>query len=320
MENIIQAVLQYENKPSFVTDYDSAKHHVVRWLNQFDAKYRDSIDATMDSILEHFFITKDDYKKMCISKARDKILTSNNPEEYWSKTYILDCQINGKSQSAMVEILKSALIEEDLHFCQDITKAENLLYFDDMAFTFGRIRSDIKRFSGRKLDICPVITHSYNDYYFRNHDGKASNIRTLYCAILENRTGAGYKNVSDVFWPHQDSLQNEEFKEKFEELGCNKDNLRDQYSASKIFKDPYARKICEEAFFIEGTKIVTALSDKKNYKPLGISPYENHWGFGGSVFSYRNCPNTAPLVIWWGSYYNPNRLWYPLMLRKGYNQ
>ena len=318
MENIIQAILQYENKPSFVTDYDSAKHHVNKWLNQFDAKYRDAIVVTMDSTFEKSFITKDDYKKMCISKVRDPNLTQNNPEEYWSKTFILDCQKNGKSQSEMVEILKKALVENNLQFCNDENTAQNLLYLDDMAFTFGRITQDLERLMHKKIDVLPIISHTYNDYYFKNKGlGSASNIKTWHCIMLENRVT--YKNKSQVFWPHKDSLKNNFFRRFFDYFNCNESGLRDIDCTYDVFKDALARKLCEEAFFIEGSRILISFDDKKNFKPLGISPFKNSWGFGGSVFSYRNCPNTTPIVIWWGNYYDPKGLWYPLMLRKGYN-
>lgn len=319
MENIIQAVLQYENKPSFVLDYDSAKHHVNRWLDQFDDKYKESIIAVMDALFEKSFITRDGFKKMCINRIFDKNLTRNNPAKYWSETFILDCQLQGESQTEMVKILKETLKEQNISFCENENDAENLLYIDDMAFTFGRITQDLKPYKDKKIDVLPIISHSYNDYYFRNKGlGTSVNINTWHCIMLENRVA--YKNNSQVFWPHVDSLGNREFQRAFNVFNCRKEGLRDVDESYDVFSDPLARKLCEEAFFIKGAIVLVSLADRKNFKPLGISPFKDSWGFGGSVFSYRNCPNTTPIVIWWGDYYDSHALWYPLMLRKGYNQ
>lgn len=319
MKNIIDAVLLYENRPSSVKDYESAKTHVERWLRQFDKKYHDAIVETMDNLCENSFITIDDYKKMCISKVKDPILTSNNPKDYWSSTFILNCQKNGESQSKMVEILKDALTNQNIFFCEDESKAERFFYIDDMAFTYGRIKQDIQKYQDKKIDVCPVISHHYDEWRFRSIN-QNSNIRSLYCVLIENRSGDDYKNKSGVFRPHIDSLQNQKFKERFEEWGCDSKYLRDNDIENDAFKNVQARKLCEEAFFIKGCEILARLKEKKNFKPLGISPYNKNWGFGGSVFSYRNCPNTSPIVIWWGGYENLSGFgWYPLMLRKGYN-
>jgi len=58
-------------------------------------------------------------------------------------------------------------------------------------------------------------------------------------------------------------------------------------------------------------------------KPLGFTKFDG-LGFGGTTFTYRNCPNNAPLAFWWGDY-EPTGVpaldcWYPLMKRIGYTE
>ena len=57
-----------------------------------------------------------------------------------------------------------------------------------------------------------------------------------------------------------------------------------------------------------------SLSDKM--KPLGFGDYGI--GFGSMIVTYRNCPNNAPLALWWGvDGAKQSRRWVPLFPRKG---
>ena len=322
MKNIIRAILEYKLRPTYVKDEQSARRHIEHWLNQFDKKYQEAIITTMDQIMGcGLFIDKERYINMCSTKAKDPVLTNNDPRAYWAKTFILDCQKDGKSQKAMVEILKEALLKENIAYCQDERKAENLFYLDDFAFTFGRISNDITNLDySKKISICPIVLHSYNEWYFADHHKE---INLLHCLRLENR--ACCKNQSEVFWPHIKCMQNNIFMEKFQAMGLCDSYLRDTPATgnNQVFPNEDARILCEEAFFIKGAEIWSRLSDekKKNYRPLGVVPYRRGWGFGGSVFSYRNCPNATPLVIWWGSYSPLSTFnWHPLMIRDGYSR
>jgi hypothetical protein len=55
-------------------------------------------------------------------------------------------------------------------------------------------------------------------------------------------------------------------------------------------------------------------------RPLGFGPFGV--GFGSLFVTYRNCPNNAPLALWWGDPdadpSHPFSKWRPLVPRKTY--
>jgi hypothetical protein len=57
-------------------------------------------------------------------------------------------------------------------------------------------------------------------------------------------------------------------------------------------------------------------------RPLGFGHFG--LGFGSTIVTFRNCPNNAPLALWWGdpkaSAAHPFNKWYPLFQRKTYEE
>ena len=57
-------------------------------------------------------------------------------------------------------------------------------------------------------------------------------------------------------------------------------------------------------------------------RPLGFSSFGV--GFGSTIVTYRNCPNNAPLALWWGDpnahHNHPFSRWYPLLQRRTYER
>ncbi|MCG3727581.1 phosphoribosyltransferase-like protein [Vibrio cincinnatiensis] len=320
MESILSYLEDYENLPEDL----SVEEHYKKWLAQFDTFYHEAITETLDSLLEHFYVTKSYLSESMKIAVTDDKVTRERPKKHWKHSYILNCQKNGASQNLLSNMLTEHLDIRDFAYSDSLDDCKRFVYVDDFSFTYGRVRQDLaalsKIYPGAYVDVVIPVTYSYNYYNFKRKNDLDLNLTVLFRKMIENKVY--HKNVSDVFWPHIDSLGNEDFREAIECYGFDTDKLRTKHIETKFFRDPQARYLAEEAFTIYGARILASLQDKKNFKPLGISPYNNSLGFGAACFSYRNCPNTTPLVFWWGSYDDECGTalqWYPLTKRKGYN-
>jgi hypothetical protein len=79
--------------------------------------------------------------------------------------------------------------------------------------------------------------------------------------------------------------------------------------------------VLEQALVKAGLKIRSfSAKPKPILRPLGFGPFG--MGFGSLFLSWRNCPNNAPLALWWGGKteppWHPFNRWYPLVPRKTY--
>jgi hypothetical protein len=88
-----------------------------------------------------------------------------------------------------------------------------------------------------------------------------------------------------------------------------------------VFSSEQGRQALEQGFLKAGMKIRSFSADPSAaLKPLGFGPFGV--GFGSLFLSYRNCPNNAPLALWWGDPSKPRThpfsKWLPLVPRKTY--
>jgi hypothetical protein len=89
-------------------------------------------------------------------------------------------------------------------------------------------------------------------------------------------------------------------------------------ASTQLFSSEDARHVVEQAFLKKGAYIYSLPQDPaQSMRPLGYSRLRSP-GFGSTVVTYRNCPNNAPLVLWWGdpSGGAPLNQWTPLLPRR----
>ena len=85
-------------------------------------------------------------------------------------------------------------------------------------------------------------------------------------------------------------------------------------AGSKVFPDPAARRTLESALLDAGMDILGRMS--RRWPPLGFAGdriQDRPLGFGTLAVSFRNCPNNAPLALWWDT-----QDWIPLFPRRTY--
>lgn len=143
--------------------------------------------------------------------------------------------------------------------------------------------------------------------------GKKIEIKVAPLKIIENRKG---NENSEVLWPTDlpDDLDIKAYL-PFE--------ARPVSGNLGPFSSEQGRQLLERELFSAGMKIRAASkSPDADLRPLGRNKFG--LGFGSMIVTFRNCPNTCPLALWWGDpdadTTSPLSKWYPLFKRKTYNE
>jgi hypothetical protein len=129
--------------------------------------------------------------------------------------------------------------------------------------------------------------------------------------VLEDRFDSSA--TSDVLWPA--SLDGEVASRRFSDSATSGKLRRTVSGVSRsfagVFQDPKDRAVLELELMEAGLGILSQFD--KAWAPLGYG--RRPFGFGSLSVSYRNCPNNAPLALWWSI---PSHGWTPLFARSTY--
>ncbi|MFC0224995.1 phosphoribosyltransferase-like protein [Serratia aquatilis] len=330
-KSIASTISDYRHQPDSGID----AIHVDKWISQFNQNDREFVLTQTDELLKIFYITEQKYDDFVTA-----IIKRPANEEYFLGYSFLDIQASGNSQHEILEKMQLAANEHGrfkLLTINSFTKKENLrnkfIYQDDLSFSAKKALSDITAFCEgndiRNADIIIAffIQFSSGKHYLLTELKKRLESRNINISIsrmsvmgrgflLENRLT--YSKQSDVFWPRENLIEIPQWATTPTYVG----EYRNGFIEGDVFKnsenrDRYEKILTEKGFLI----LEHSLERKPSLKPLGFKTYHG-LGFGGSVFSYRNCPNNTPLVFWWGTYEHTGNkaldCWYPLMKRAGY--
>ncbi|EPZ4829124.1 phosphoribosyltransferase-like protein [Klebsiella pneumoniae] len=328
-ESIAHTIKDYVNN-DFCDEND--KDHVLKWVSQFDEDDRLFVLKQTDLLLKKQYFTKDNFE----------ILLDNAIKDTASKTLhdtsFLDVQLDGKSQSDMLEILNNSCLNTH-NFPININNytKNRFVYQDDVVFTGDRVCRDLEEWIIHSaphqcsLLIASLYTHTSALYNIEknliqtiNISGKSISL-SLVCfgKIYENKFIM--RNQSDVFWPKEENVNIPNNLDPIRFISTAPQGQapgRTGFAASYVFengndRDRFEKILCEKGLYI----ISLCNNPAASMKPLGYKTYRG-LGFGGTIFTYRNCPNNTPLVFWWGNPnmedWNPLSKWYPLMMRKTY--
>ena len=131
---------------------------------------------------------------------------------------------------------------------------------------------------------------------------------------LENRLA--YRDDSDVLWPVGLPPEAAGYDQGRFPL-----QPRTPGGKCTLFSSEASRQLLESAFLSAGLRIRSfSQNPSSSLRPLGFGPFGV--GFGSLIVTYRNCPNNAPLALWWGDPQagpsHPFSKWQPLVPRKTY--
>jgi hypothetical protein len=201
------------------------------------------------------------------------------------------------------------------------------VYLDDVTYTGSRIASDLSAWlkdapTQARVKVISLISHT-STYYARNtrtpkaieESGKAIVVDYGDQFRVENR--AKHNSTSGVLWPV--ALNEEQAADDYIKLQSRLYEGRTPGGKSQVFSTEEGRQVLEYEFLEAGRKIRSQIRTPADVlKPLGFGSFGV--GFGSTICTYRNCPNTAPLAIWWGEGGDKRALqWYPLLPRKTYS-
>ncbi len=309
--------------------------HVNRWVQQFDAAVQLPILREMDHVLKQTYISRATIKEFVSTRISDNELTGGNPAAFWSKAHILNIQQHGQSQTHVRSLFGEALREQlglDVDACG--SAGGPFIYLDDVIFSGSRVTNDLRAWlqnsAPKNSTVYTLVLARYRASYQIEENlkqtaanaGKNFNIHIREYFLLENRMK--YRNSSDVLWPA--SVPNDpqvtaymanqgRFPLQPRVAGVGKSELE--------FTSEAGRQVLESEFLRAGVKIRGFCQNPNAImRPLGFSNFGV--GFGSTIVTYRNCPNNAPLALWWGdvtaSPNHPFSKWYPLFPRRTYDQ
>ncbi|MFL1916928.1 hypothetical protein ACJW8B_16255 [Plesiomonas shigelloides] len=336
IDEIIDEISAIISCYKYLPDDVEVNAHVNKWLLQFDSDDRRIVAKCTLNILskvylpESFYIEQVNY--IVRNYVKKNIITNSS---------FLDLQAGSESQKEINKmILDETLRYHNVHIPINDFGKDKFFYFDDVVFSGGRIYQDMRYWiiniapNGCELFIIVMVCHSYALYdlgrqinNFIRSSGKSIRFDIIVSSmIIENKVVN--RNSSSVFWLDQASLaiptyirNPYNFTTEVPRTRSDIDYVSSAISGDKLFslfdadRSRFERILLEKGFYI----ISQCTSPDDKMKPLGYKIF-NGAGFGGTVFTYRNCPNNTPLVYWWG---NPKAMstsplskWYPLMQRK----
>ena len=296
--------------------------HVDRWISQFSRDAQVPVLRELDHTFECTYISKAKMQRWL------ERVTAHSPCEFWKGTHLLNIQRNGSSQREMLGIFVPILRRQCGHDAGHAGPDEGeFVYLDDAIFTGNRVVDDLSGWIGEQapkkatLNIMVIALHTLGKYWIETNErleriesesDKQIDVRFLKSHLFESRQH--YRNESDVLWPTEDIYSADGFSPR--EPG---------YRKSRLFTGEKGRQLLESEFLNTGIRIRGLARDPApQLKPLGYtSPsFRGTPGFGSLFVTYRNCPNTCPLALWWGDPAaqpsHPFSKWYPLLPRKTY--
>jgi hypothetical protein len=305
-------------------------HHVGRWLDQFTSDKQVPLLRELNHVLKNSFFTKEWIIGFLETLSENQKLAGATPANYWASANILSIQQVGQSQREMVGLLGEALRRlygVELAACG--APGGDYIYLDDGIFSGSRAASDLGDWIRNhappfaKLRIIVIALHAGGFYWVKSKlegiahaAGKHLTIDFWRAGPVENRRT--YKDVSNVLWP---SIvpNSPEVEANVAMLAAGRFplQLRNPGAAQWPFSSEEGRQVLESEFWIAGARIkARVVGDKEYFRPLGFGSFGA--GFGTMLVTYRNCPNNAPLALWWGDggVSTPALDWYPLFKRR----
>ena len=320
-----------EEVADIIKDYRSEElgetrsEHVLTWINQFPSEARKPMLEEMTHVLSETYISKSRFIAFLELVACSKTLAGESPKLWWTNAHLLNIQQEGTSQNEILTLFAQILKEKLDLSITDCKGTENYVYMDDILFSGNRIKNDLSDWIKNsapdtcKVYIVTICSHTDGKYSAQKQlnslirsSGKNIELFFLAQTTLEDRKY--YINSSDILRPT--SIPHDEHAHAYNAYLQNQGHpptLRNHHPVeeSHVFSSPAGRNVLEQNFLIAGAEIIATICPDlpKTIRPLGSSKSDS-LGFGSTIITYRNCPNTCPPALWADS------PWIPLVPRK----
>lgn len=326
-DEIVAISGDYRDEDGVVFD----RAHVLRWIAQFPIEVRSVVLSQVCHILSKTYFSRSRTLKVLDRLCVHKAFSGNDPMRFWAGSNLLNIQTRGASQREMVALLRERLtMAFGSTFVTTSHLSERHIYLDDGLFSGSRVQGDLGAWVAKssldRLDLrCFFLSgHTLGNYMVNSSVAREAKrvqkrvtISIMNVRTFENRKAN--RNSSDVLWPTQ--LPDDVSVNAYLLRGSRFPFLPRAPSAPNVnspFSDEISRSLLEAEFTKVGCRLVVGCQNPIDaMRPLGFSNFGI--GFGAVAVTYRNCPNNAPLALWWtggfGGYGSVD--WHPLFPRRG---
>jgi hypothetical protein len=321
----------------FVADYQpnafaDADDLAVTWIRQFPKGSQVPIMRALATALQTTYISQESYTNYFQSRITN--------EDFWSNAFFLD----GPATEGQSGVITYKLVADEVNkkFGPILESQEpkwhmsaNHVFVDDAIFSGDRVIKDYGQWWDSPPDpsiwpeyqrddgpiniyVWTYVRHTAGEEHVRKWldrtvtaYGYSCQVNFASALVLEDRNE--FSTQSDVLWPA--SLTETAVETRFGD-STSRSKLRPvdpkaPSSAAGVFASAKDREALESEFMDAGLDILRQFN--KAWAPLGYG--RRPFGFGSLSVSYRNCPNNAPLALWWSI---PSHGWTPLFARSTY--
>ncbi|MCX7309740.1 MAG: hypothetical protein NTZ72_18080 [Afipia sp.] len=293
--------------------------HVDRWVKQFQADVQVPILEEMNYVLDKTYFSLNYVVEFLEKVVICENITGIDTHSFWNSAKLLNIQLGGNSQNAMLELFEQVL-QKTYGFGINEGEGTNstYVYIDDVVFTGNRVRRDIETWirdcapQNAILYIVVIAFHSGGRHYAQTKLDELAvckNIKIQWFRSLELEDRKIHSHLTDLLWPTK--IPTDKAVQEYAALMRYPPTFRKpgNVGQNSLFSSEDRKNLLEQEFLKSGVGIrqrCSNLSDTQ--RPLGHSTLVT-LGFGSLVVTFRNCPNNAPLALWVG---HP---WYPLFPR-----
>ena len=293
------------------------------WIDQFPQASQQPLLQALAETLQRTYIRKSDVHRYFTESITNR--------DFWRNAHVCQGAARGKSHELTTQVVLDAIddrLGEDF-VADDATRwhtAKHHVFIDDAVFTGSRIIEDYGQWwtpqHGRptrrpqdgplRIYFWTYLLHTagmqaIEGWVDRNLRQHGYDVTTSFVSRLTYEDTYQHRDVSDVLWP---SVMTEIAGRSGLHLATKRDRLRSPGpGTSAVFPDAGQRRILESELLDASVEISRRLQNP--WTPLGYG--RKPFGFGSLSVSYRNCPNNAPIALWWNTEY-----WSPLFPRTTY--
>lgn len=307
--------------------------HVDRWVSQFAPDAQVPMLRELRHVFERTYVSRSSIEEYFAAQITNKDITGSDPRAFWKAARFLDIQEHGHSQEELLAVFSDILkAKYGLTVAECGSATGTFVYLDDVIFSGNRAGNDLTTWTTgsapQEATILVLVVAAHTGVWKLKERlseqatlaGKKLTYRWFQLAMLENR--AKYRANADVLWPTE--LPNDADLRAYQLLDSKstfQPRTKSNGSSSPVFSSEAGRQLLERELLMAGVRIRGFCKQPKlGLRPLGFGGFFP--GFGSTIATFRNCPNNAPLALWWGdtSYptSHPFSKWHPLLSRKTY--
>ncbi|MCK6529695.1 hypothetical protein L6R50_19790 [Myxococcota bacterium] len=288
--------------------------HVVQWAAQFDKPVQLGLLTELDHLLGQVYVSKADMTKFLTDLVKNPKITGGNPDSFWRGVGVLDIQQGGNSQKEMnVEFdnILTGTLGYGVDECEPTSG--KFIYIDDAVFSGLRLKSDLLSWLPGAPDSCEVHVvllglHRGGCWYAEKELTAAAakakkKVKVTFWRCVEFEDRKSEIRNADVLRPstlgtdplvlaYASGLAAEGYPVQLRQSGS--------VGLHKMFSSSDARELFEQEMLKKGAYIRSVCTNlPPALRPLGFTGLRT-LGSGGTLVTYRNCPNNCPLPYWVG--------------------